>query len=731
MTVLLLAAVVALTTAAGAVIAGWGTTPITVLERALLAAVAGVLFGAAATYALSLAAGLSTATVLGGPAVIVAGGAVAAVAVRNPLHAWRDSLLDARVWWREHERMAWTSVLIAVAGAMIVAVIFSRAAFVSDGALSSGYATVWADWSQHLTTVSSFAVAHNVPPINPLFSGTSLLYPFLADFESATLVTLGASSAAALAIPSALLVLVVAGLVVCVARRVGVGLGGAVVAVAILFLGGGIGAVGLFPDACAAHGFSATQCSFGYIIGHPLQGLGVVGGTLRDLPTAVMAQPRAYDGLASDGGMAVIPGLQWYTPLLAWWLPQRTIVYGFAAALAALVLVLAGTQSERREWSAFVVAGALIGLLPIVHVQTLIALALILAVLALFHRRREWLGLLAVALVIGLPRLVQVAASPHGSGATGNAYPWFEPGWLANTPNRLDFSPLNALLAVGQALRQLVSPEWWGFWAANLGVAVPLCALLLLGRAGVVLPGRAGEWSRRAVDVVPRPLFELFVGAMLVFAACNVVVFQSWDWDNTKLLVYWYLVVGLVVGAVLTAAWRHRWRAALAAVLPVTMLLTGVVVMLRFGPWTPPADRVSGPYTIADSQERMLAATVAAVAPAQAVFLTFGTPNDSMLTVAGRTSVMGYYGWLWSYGTVFGTRPDDVKTMYAGCDGRTTCDVYALLRRYQVSFVEIDDRVDSPGAVTTDVGFNWWVRQRLPVVGRTDHVVVYDVRGAV
>ena len=427
--------------------------------------------------------------------------------------------------------------------------------------------------------------------------------------------------------------------------------------------------------------------------------------------------------------MAVIPGLQWYTPLLAWWLPQRTIVYGFAAALCALVLVLAGTQSERRAWSAFVIAGALIGLLPIVHVQTLIALVLILAVLVPFHRRREWLSLLAVALALGLPRLVQVAASAHGSAAAGNEYPWFEPGWLANTPNRLDVSPLNAVLAVGQALRQLVSPEWWGFWAANLGVAVPLCTLLLLARAGVVLPGRAGEWSRRAAYVVPRPLFELFLGAMLVFAACNVVVFQSWDWDNTKLLVYWYLVVGLVVGSLLTAAWRHRWRAALAAALPVTMLLTGVVVMLRFGPWTPAADSVSGPFTIADSQERALAATVAATAPAQAVFLTFGTPNDAMLTVAGRSSVMGYYGWLWSYGTVFGTRVDDVKTMYEGCDGRSTCDVYTLLRRYDVSYVEIDDRVDSPGAVTTNVGFTWWARQRLPVVGRTDHVVVYDVRG--
>ena len=730
MTALELAVAAGVTLAAGAVLVGWVTASLTLVERVLIAVVAGMLFGSAATYGLALLTGLHDWNVLAGPVIVAAAGLVPAVFGRNPLRPWLDSIRDARAFWAEHPQTAWLAVGLSAAAAAIVTLIFARTLTIGDGALQSGYATVWADWSQHLTTASSFAVAQNLPPTNPLFSGTPLLYPFLADFQSASLIAIGASVPAALAVPSAILVFVAGALVVCLARRVGVGLGGGFAAALIVFLGGGIGFVALFPDACAAHGFPAAQCSFSYIASHPTVGLGIIGGTLREVPGMVMAQPRAYDGLPSDGAMGSIPGLEWYTPLLAWWLPQRTIVYGFAAALAVLVLVYAALRSEARSWSPFVLAGLLVGLLPIVHIQTLIALAIILAVVAAFYRRREWLALLVIGLVVALPRLVQVAMTGHGSAATGNQYPWFEPGWLAAAPDRLDISPANTLIATGQAVRQLVNPVWWGFWAANLGLVVPLCAVLVIGALVTLAPGRAGAIAQRIVGVVPRPLFGLFIGAMVVFALCNIVVFQSWDWDNTKLLVYWYLVAGLVVGALLTASWRHLWRTVAASLLLVTILLTGVVVMLRFGPWTPPPDQVGGPFVIADQEERALAQTIINATPPHAVFLTFGVPNDPLLTVAGRTSVLGYYGWLWSYGTVFGTRQTDVQAMYEGCAGAAgDCRVYSLLRQYHVSYVEIDDRLTAPGAITQNVGFQWWASQGLPVVARTTHIVVYNVSG--
>ncbi len=130
----------------------------------------------------------------------------------------------------------------------------------TDGAgnLNAGFLTVWADWAQHLTTASSFAVGHNLPPQNPLFSGQALRYPFLPDFQSATLVTLGASPAAALALPGALLAICITLLVVAVAVRLGVGVGAGVIAAAICLIGGGLGFTGILADSCLHHGFSAS-----------------------------------------------------------------------------------------------------------------------------------------------------------------------------------------------------------------------------------------------------------------------------------------------------------------------------------------------------------------------------------------------------------------------------------------------------------------------------------------
>ena len=138
---------------------------------------------------------------------------------------------------------------------------------------------------------------------------------------------------------------------------------------------------------------------------------------------------------------------------------------------------------------------------------------------------------------------------------------------------------------------------------------------------------------------------------------------------------------------------------------------------------------MGGPYTIASAPELALASRIATSTPGRAVFLTFGRPNDPLLAAAGRTGVMGYYGWLWSYGTSFGTRVADVQRMYQGCARATPCPIPALLRRYDVSYVEVDDRVNDSGAITQNVGFEWWRQQGFPVIGRTDNIVVYDVRG--
>jgi hypothetical protein len=701
-------------------------------ERVLVGLVVTVLIGSALTYLLALVAGLNVAVVLGGQALTATGFAALSWRRRDAAIAeWRRGWADLlSLEQRRHLIVLALTTLFAVVmfGLLFAHTLSTDAA----GNLSAGFMTVWADWAQHLTTASSFAVGHNLPPHNPLFSGQDLRYPFLPDFQSATLMTLGTSPAVALALPGALLAICTTLLVVALAVRLGVGIGAGVIAAAICLIGGGLGFTGILADACLHHGFSATQCNWSGFFSHAVDMPAIVAGTLRDLPGLVVAQPRAYDGLLTTAAQQPLSNQQWYTPLFAWWLPQRTILYGFAGAVVALILVIAAARSPRREYESFALAGLLLGLMPLIHIHTLIAMAVVMTLLALQWRHRGWWITLGVAAVVAIPQLVTVLGGPHGSQLSGNAFPTVEPGWmyLGGGGSRPLLSVTALLAGIGGLARALVSPQYWAFWITNTGVAVPVCALLVIAVAATRFSGRVGVEARRITTLFPRDLLAVALPFVVVFLVANVVVFQSWDWDNTKLFAYWYLGVALLLGTLIVRWWRPRWRRAAALTLATSMLLTGVLVLLRLMPWTPAIDSVGGPYTSVPVDEIQMATTVAASTPAGAVFLTEGRPNDPVLMVAGRTSVLGYYGWLWSYGTDFGTRFNDVRTMLEGCPGQTgsRCAVFDLLTTYHVAYAEIDDQLTAPGVIDDRVNLKWWAAQGFPVVARSDHVTVYDVR---
>jgi hypothetical protein len=625
--------------------------------------------------------------------------------------------------------------LVFAAAALAFAILFAHTLGVDAGGnLNAGFQTVWADWSQHLTTASSFAVAHNLPPQNPLFSGQDLRYPFLPDFQSATLVTLGASPAVALALPGALLAVCVTLLIVALAVRLGAGLAVGALAAVICMIGGGLGFTGILADACLHHGFSAAQCTWSGLAGHPGDIPGIVVGTLHDLPGLVAAQPRAYDGLLTSATDQPLSNQQWYTPLFAWWLPQRSILYGFAGALVALILVLAALRAHRRDYAGFALAGLLLGLMPLIHIHTLIAMAIAGAVLAVRWPHRGWWVALAVTCVVAAPRLMSLLGGPHGSAADANLFPTVEPGWMyLPGAGRPALSAAALVGGIGGLIRAVLTPQYWAFWVTNTGVALPVCAVVAAATAVTRVPGRIGSGALRVRSLFAPDLVTVALALCAVFVVANVVVFQSWEWDNTKLFAYWYLGAALLISSLVVRWWRRWWRGAAAAVVATTVLLTGVLVLARLLPWTPASDAVGGPYVSATVNDVRLAAAVDAATPSNAIFLTEGKPNDPVLTLAGRTAVMGYYGWLWSYGTDFGHRRQDVRTMLEGCpagQAKTSCPVFGLLHAYNVAYAEIDDRLGAAGVLDPQVNLAWWSRQGFAVVARSDHVTVYDVRGS-
>ncbi len=626
---------------------------------------------------------------------------------------------------------------LACFAALCFSLLFSRAMFQdAAGDLVTGY---WIpDWAGHLITASSFSVAQNLPPQDPLMSGTPLYYPFLPDFSSAMLMRLGLAAGPSLWVPQVVLGIALVVLLVSFAARLGAPRSVGVIAVLICFLGGGLGFVGAFGDACTQAGNPASQCNAEYVITHPGDGVAITASTLRALPGLVADQPRSYDGMttAPDAGTPVFADQEWYTPLFAWWVPQRTLMEGFDTVLAVLLLLAVALGAARVPGWDLALAGVLAGMLPVIHVQSLFALAIICIGLALMRWRPAWLVFAGAAVLVALPRTIQLLGAPHGAALTANRYPWFEPGWmseaLGSTALPQTISVGNILAGAGDVLRVPFTGTFWSFWLVNLGIAVPLSlavvlALVLRG-LGRSLPhpglGGVGRLTDRALAAIPTPLLRFFLACLPVFVLANIVVFQSWDWDNTKLLLYWYLGVAMLVATIAVRLWAGFWRRLLAMLLVASMVATGTLVVVRLIPH--PSSPLLGPFVLASAADEQLASKLDARTPTDAVFLTPGSGSswdDPVALLTGRPVVMGWTGWLWSYGLDYGPRQEDVDTAYQGC-GTQSLDacptVLGILRRYQVSYVEVDQTVPPQGSA-------WWASQGLPVTASAGTTVIYDV----
>jgi hypothetical protein len=631
------------------VVAGYGLTYFAGIgmlleERIAFGAVLGAMAVAAVSFLLSLAArDVTAATVLAalGVALLAAAGSIA----RHRSQV-RADLAEARSRWLASPRMPghpWPfAVVVLVCAAWTVHFLHQAYVYAPNG-LYAGYVNIWGDWAAHLSFAGSFAYGHNFPPEYPIDPGHRLGYPFMIDFLAANLVPLGSRLTSSLVMTSGLLGLAFPAVLYLAAQRFVTGRAAATLAVFIFLLSGGLGFVFLLGD-----------------LGHI--GLG-----------ALVHLPREYT-LNRD------LNFQWLNPVLAYLVPQRSTLFGFSLALIALVILwvavgdrmrgphpptpgFAGTSPASGEgWQPFLFAGIVTGVMPIFHVHaygTVVALSVFWAVVS---RRIQWLGFFIPALVIGVPILVWMWPAANtsvcGNGPSVRGY-CLEVGWLSYLDWQHD-------------LPIWIGRDWIWFWIKNTSVFIPLLI--------------AGQILRRWI---PTAFPKWFAPMWLWFLVPNVIVLQPWDWDNTKFFVFWALLGSILVGAVLARMFqRGPGSAIVASGLLVLLGLSGALDLARASDYSVSAVQFtdSGGLKVADWARANTSPT--------AVFVVADEHNSPIPTLAGRRVLIGYPGWLWTYGL-----PDYIQK---GLDQtsilRGDPSALDLVRRYGVEYVMIGPQEIPRGA---------------------------------
>ncbi len=313
--------------------------------------------------------------------------------------------------------------------------------------------------------------------------------------------------------------------------------------------------------------------------------------------------------------------------------PQRSFLYGIPLGLLSLTFLLEGIESWRRN--AFLAAGLVAGLLPLANLSILLSLALITPVLFLLFPARLWFVFFAVWAVIGLPQLL---LQQGGSAGAASAFR-IQIGWIA-------------------------SPDYWvWFWLKNLGLLIPLLLIAI--------------WKGDLIAATRRRFLLAF---MPLFIVANLFVFQPWDWDNTKILLLWFLASAIFVSSLLVDTWRKHPAFTvrfMITLVMLTMIASGVLANLN-------QLRGRERQLMLTSEELDFASQVkTSTAPGSLIAVGL-QHNHPVPMLSGRPVLMSYPGWLWSHGRDYREREEDLRTIY-----RIGPEAMQKIEQYKVDYIVV------------------------------------------
>ena len=169
------------------------------------------------------------------------------------------------------------------------------------------------------------------------------------------------------------------------------------------------------------------------------------------------------------------------------------------------------------------------------------------------------------------------------------------------------------------------------------------------------------------------PQKKFAIPFLLIFVIANLIQFTPWDWDNLKVLIFFYIGSIPYVSYGLASLWKNTYRI-IPILLCLSLVLSGMISISR---------TYTQSYLENNNEEIELAETIKKITLPKAVFLTAPTYNHFVF-LTGRRALHGYSGHLWSWGLDYSKRLEDLRKMYRG--DRVAKN---LLNQYRVDYVVI------------------------------------------
>jgi hypothetical protein len=278
----------------------------------------------------------------------------------------------------------------------------------------------------------------------------------------------------------------------------------------------------------------------------------------------------------------------------------------------------------------------LTGIMPMIHPHTAMTLAFVIGwwfvdlLIAQRERSKRWIYYLLPTIAFGL------LTTLWQTRGVGEYFFWWKVGWLSGD----------------------LDTNWLLFWWINWGVWLLLAIVAYI---------RSAKENRKAL---------LPIGVL--FFLMNLVVTQPYDWDNSKIFTWVQLWFSGLIGVYLEKVWQKKGFLYKTLILFAIFAscVSGFVDSMRL------ADIQTSMVPMFNNDELLAADWVKENTDKTSIILTSDKHNHFVSTLTGRQIIMGYRGWLWSYGIDYGKRESEIKTMLQGIEGSEL-----LLNKYDVDYV--------------------------------------------
>lgn len=369
--------------------------------------------------------------------------------------------------------------------------------------------------------------------------------------------------------------------------------------------------------------------------------------------------------------------IEWLNVIIGQLLPQRAFLFGIPLTLLVLIWLW---WADKREWKKIqlwqpVLMGIYCALLQTVHVHSFMVLGFVGFVYALMRPRfwKWWLVWGTTTAIMALP----IYSWLYG-GEIGTSFFAWQPGWLAAAPRH----NINVLL----------------WWFINWGPFIPLALWAMYTR--------------------PRWRHPFVVAATLIFVVSNLILFQPHDWDNSKMLTWTYLIWAAPVVALLSSWWHSnsKWLKTAVVLLYLSMTVAGGLDLYRHTQ----IDKLN--FRLWSNDEIELAAKLRKVSQPTARVLVTDANNHWVTNLTGRQILLGYRGWMWTYGIDYSQVYADMRVMFAGGS-----KAEPLLDKYDIDYVVMGPHERGSSDYPANEAY---YAAHYPVIVSQANMRVYDVRFA-